>query len=90
MQHRPEVSFRCGPLALQSIRRSLNLQGPEVIEIFKSASTQKGFSLTQVAELSRKVGLNYQMAFREKGAEFIVPSVLHWKVGHYAAIANRG
>jgi RHS repeat-associated protein len=88
MQHRPEIAFRCGPLALQSVRRSLNLQGPEDMEIFKSASTQKGFSLMQVAELSRKVGLNYQMAFREKGAEFVVPSVLHWKVGHYAAMVR--
>jgi len=35
-----------------------------MMEIFNSASTQKGFSLPQVAELSRKVGLNYQMAFR--------------------------
>jgi hypothetical protein len=59
------------------------------LEIFNSASTQKGFSLRQVAELSKKISLNYQMAFREKGGDFIVPSVLHWKVGHFAALVRQ-
>ncbi len=89
MQNRPEISFRCGPLALQCIKRSLNPQAPMATEIFNSASTQKGFSLPQVAELSKKVGLNYQMAFREKLGELAVPSVVHWKVGHYAAMVRR-
>src|SRR5205814_203890 len=69
-----------------------------LMEIFKAASTQKGFSLPQVAELSQKIGLNYQMAFRSPHAPtlprshastFIVPSVVHWKVGHYAALVRQ-
>src|SRR5262249_22639575 len=68
MQNRPEVSFRCGPLALQSILRAdqrlfASCPTNALMAIFNSDSTQKGFSLTQVAELSKKVGLNYQMAF---------------------------
>ena len=89
MKNRPEVSFRCGPLALQSIKHSLNPKASADMAIFNSASTQKGFSLPQVVELSKKVGLNYQMAFRERGGDFIVPSVVHWKVGHYAAIVRQ-
>jgi hypothetical protein len=89
MQNRPEISFRCGPLALRSIQRSANPQSPLPTEILRSASTQKGFSLSQVAELSRKIGLNYQMAFREARGEFVVPSVVHWKVGHYAALVRQ-
>jgi RHS repeat-associated protein len=88
MQHRPEISFRCGPLALRSIRMALHMDGSSDAEILKSTSTQKGCSLPQVAELSKKIGLNYQMAFREKG-EFVVPSVVHWKVGHYAAMVRK-
>jgi len=42
-----------------------------------------------VAELSQKIGLNYQMAFRQKGGDFVVPSVVHWKVGHYAALVRQ-
>ena len=88
MKNRPQIAFRCGPLALRSIRIALGLSGSSDVEIFKSASTQKGCSLPQVAELSRKIGLNYQMAFRNSG-EFVVPSVVHWKVGHYAALIRQ-
>ena len=64
MQNRPEISFKCGPYALQRILlsdQSLLTSAPTnaLMEIFNSASTQKGFSLPQVAELSKKVGLNY-------------------------------
>jgi RHS repeat-associated protein len=88
MKNRPEISFRCGPLALRSIRMALGLPGSSDAEILKTASTQKGCSLPMVAELSRKIGLNYQMAFRNSG-DFIVPSVVHWKVGHYAALVRK-
>jgi RHS repeat-associated protein len=89
MQHRPEISFRCGPLALHRIKATIAPSEAADIVIFESASTRRGMSLPQVAEISQKIGLNYQMAFREKGAAFIVPSVVHWKLGHYAAITKR-
>ena len=73
MQNRPEISFRCGPMAMERIQHSLNPQRPGGKEIFNSASTQKGFSLPQVAALAKQVGLNYQMAFRETGGAFVVP-----------------
>jgi RHS repeat-associated protein len=88
MKNRPEISFRCGPLALRSIRIALNMDGSSDAEILKTASSQRGCSLPQVAELSGKIGLNYQMAFRNSG-DFIVPSVVHWKVGHYAAMVRK-
>jgi RHS repeat-associated protein len=114
MQHKPEVSFKCGPYALQRILLSDRQRlGPSptnaLLEVFNFPSTQKGVSLPQVAELSKKVGLNYQMAKREVNelvksesvsskltnslihsfADFIVPSVVHWKVGHYAAMVRQ-
>lgn len=124
MQYQPGIAFRCGPLALQSIKRALNSQAPLEPAILNSASTQQGFSLAQVEELSRQIGLNFQMASRvplmagssrcesspsdkserrspsfevsqsgltsavTKG-DFIVPSVVHWKAGHYAALVRR-
>jgi RHS repeat-associated protein len=116
MQHKPEISFKCGPYALQRIllsdKKSPGAPGSSLTEataeISNAASTQKGFSLPQVAELSKKVGLNYQMAFRRGSSpspggegrgegepsgglrgDFIVPSVVHWKVGHYAAMVRQ-
>ncbi len=91
MQERPEISFRCGPLALlRIVLASKPEKAFEVTPIIHgSASTQRGFSLSQVAELSQKIGLNYQMARRSPGAAYIVPSVVHWKVGHYAALIRQ-
>jgi RHS repeat-associated protein len=88
MQNQPEISFRCGPLALRSIRIALNKDGSSDAEILKSASTQQGCSLSQVADLSQKIGLNLQPAFRNNG-DFAVPSVVHWKVGHYTALVRK-
>lgn len=89
MKNRPEISFRCGPLALHRIKAATDPQAAAERVIFESASTQQGLSLPQVAELSRKIGLNYQMAFREKSGAIVIPSVVHWKVGHYAALVRR-
>src|SRR5882672_467333 len=89
MKNRPEVSFRCGPLALHRIKLATDPEHPSTALIEESVSTQKGLSLSQVAELSKKAGMNYQMAFREKGSAFVVPSVVHWNVGHYAAMVRQ-
>jgi YD repeat-containing protein len=89
MKNRPQEAFRCGPLALHQIKRRVDPQHPATDIIRDSASTQKGCSLVQVAELSKKIGLNYQMAFRQKDGAFIVPSVVHWKLGHYAAMVQQ-
>jgi len=57
--------------------------------LMDSASTTNGFSLREVAGLAKRSGLDFQMAFRHAGADFIVPSVVHWKVGHYAALVRQ-
>jgi hypothetical protein len=74
MQERPEIAFKCGPYALESIKLSMGSKqmGPTSTLIHKAASTKKGLSLPQVAQLSEKLGMNYQMAFRAKEADFVV------------------
>jgi len=89
MEHRPEVSFRCGPLALDRIcfATDRSKAGNQLIQ--DSQSTTNGFSARELAGLSRQLGMNYQVAFRAPGAEVILPAVVHWKVGHYAALIAR-
>jgi RHS repeat-associated protein len=86
MQHQPELSFRCGPKALDRILAYQDPQkaGSDVVR--DSKSTTNGISLDQVLDLSRKLGMNYQMAYRSNGAAFLMPAVVNWKVGHYAAL----
>jgi ABC-type bacteriocin/lantibiotic exporter with double-glycine peptidase domain len=49
-------------------------------------STERGTSLKQVWQLAQKLGMKYRPAKRKPGARFIVPSVIHWKVGHFGAL----
>ena len=88
MSHMPECSFKCGPLAINSI---LNIgkkvpTGNPVIQ--KAVSTKQGTNLAQVKGWADQVGLKYQAAKRSPGAKVIVPAVMHWKVGHFAAIVG--
>src|SRR5665213_3278488 len=89
MQNHPEFCFRCGPMALDKILSHENPTNGANRLILESKSTTNGFSLSQVADLSRQLGIGYQMAFRSNGASFIVPAVIHWKVGHYAALIKQ-
>ena len=73
MQHNPEIAFRCGPLALDQIIAFKNPGKTGRLLIQNSSSTTNGFSLSQVAALSQKTDLHYQMAFRSKGAVLLVP-----------------
>ena len=88
MKHDPGHSFRCGPLALAEIRSTEHLSGPGDQKIASAESTSKGCSLVQVADLAEAAGMKYQIAKRDPGAPVITPAVVHWKVGHYAALVT--
>lgn len=86
MKTRPEICFRCGPLALHRIQLAVNPENSHSDIIDATESPQQGFSLCQVAKLSHQLGLDFQMAFRHHGAEVVIPSVIHLKLNHFAAI----
>jgi len=86
MEHQPGVAFRCGPVALDRIRAQ---RGPEFAGdklVYHAHATTNGYSLGQLARLSLDLGMHYRMAHRATGAALLVPSVVHLKVGHYAAL----
>ena len=89
MEKRPDLSFRCGPMALGRVLASQHSPMAISPDILNSKSTMQGISLADVAALSQKVGLNYQPAKRASGAALILPAVIHWRVGHYAALIKK-
>ena len=90
MLHKPEDSFRCGPLALKRILNYSGGASPVALQVLDEAhSTPDGLSLSAVQGVATKAGMDYQMAFRTPGAAIVTPAVAHWKVGHYAAIVGR-
>jgi hypothetical protein len=76
MKERPEFAFKCGPFALRSIREH---QGQPRADLLRAVeSTPRGFSLFEVQMMADELAMPMRMAFREPGAEVIVPSVVHW------------
>lgn len=90
MRHRPGVSFRCGPYALLSVARELNLEDAKRTAAFldKTQSPSNGFSIPEVERMSAELGLKLQLAKREIGAPMVVPAVVHWTLGHFAAVVR--
>ncbi|MGB7745827.1 MAG: RHS repeat-associated core domain-containing protein [Verrucomicrobiia bacterium] len=86
MQKFPERTFRCGPMALSYIRASMHPGTPTDTRNMGSRATSQGLNLSSVCDLANQLGLNFQMARRLPGSKMILPAVVHWKVGHYAAL----
>ncbi len=89
MKNKPEISFKCGPYALNSILNKIDsAHGPNKL-LMEAKSTDIGFSLTQLFNLSKSLGWHYQMAFRKAGAPIIVKAIVNWKLGHYSALIKK-
>ena len=89
MQYKPDYAFGCGPSALDRILLHFAPSKAGSSALLGCKSGTNGFSLSQVADISQKFGMNYQMAYRQPGAPLIVPSVIHWKIDHYAAVIEK-
>lgn len=86
MENKPEVSFKCGPYALDQINKHFAPAkfGHQVVR--DAVSPPQGFSLDQVQGMADQMGMGLQMAKREPGAAILLPAVVHWKVDHYGAL----
>ena len=89
MQKKPGRSFKCGPFALGRIQHFLHPDQAISPVVLKAKSSTKGFSLSQVADLSKQMNLNFRVAKRSAGVPLVLPAVVHWKAGHYAAILKK-
>jgi len=88
-ENEPTKSFRCGPMAAGKLWGVVNPGKPVPTAVFDSVCTEHGTSLTQVKAFAKSIGLELQMAKRSPGAPVILPSIVNWKVGHFAALTKR-
>lgn len=88
-QHRPSKSFKCGPYSINSLLNIGKKTSTRNSIVDKTDSTKNGTNLAQVKDLADKVGLHYQLARRNGDADFEVPSVIHYKQNHFAAITEK-
>ena len=88
MRTDPQSAFRCGPLALDRVLASMrpSYRTPKALADF--ASTARGTSLAQIANLAMAAGEPMAMAKRNAKAGLVLPAVMHWKSGHFAAVVR--
>lgn len=87
MERRPNVSFRCGSFALASVAEKL--AGASSVLLREADSPLDGFSVAELLGLASKAGMKMAAIRRQRGAEIPVPSVVHWKLNHYAAVLEQ-
>lgn len=90
MHNRPGIAFRCGPYALVNVAKEQKLEEPKKALAFleKSQSPAEGFSIPEIHRMAGELGLKLQIAKRDIGAPVIAPAVVHWKLGHFAAVVR--
>ncbi len=89
MRKQPEIAFLCGPKALVNVLRTQNASAEQIRVADKAESGPRGFTLAQVSELATQAAAAHTLIKRATGQPIPVPSVIHWKLNHYAAIIEQ-
>ena len=89
MKGKPGVSYRCGSYALGQLSMALGLDPKISRNLFKTDSPDGGFHISELLDLAQTNGIAVEAVRRPEGAELVVPSVVHWKLNHYAAITAK-
>jgi len=90
MKNNPDHCFQCGPYALAVVRKAMHYPEkttPQAIQDAKSGP--EGFSLARVSELATELEMPNTMVKADAVTDIPVPAVVHWRLGHYAAIVDR-
>jgi RHS repeat-associated protein len=85
----PRHLFLCGPIALSSLMLDQGAHHEQVRFVHTYRAAQNGTSLAQLAALADQEKFPYQLVFRKPGQNVPIPSVVHWKVGHFATILGK-
>jgi RHS repeat-associated protein len=89
MRTQPEIAFLCGPKALANVLRTQEATADQIKIADEAKSGPRGFTLAQVSALATQAGAAHTLIKRESGQPIPVPSVIHWKLNHYAAITEQ-
>jgi len=86
MAQDPGQSFKCGPYAVDRIRRAgtPDMELHERVQAFQT--TPLGTNLVQVRDLGREIGVRLRVVKGEARADMPLPAVVHWKLNHFSAL----
>ena len=84
----PRHLFICGPMALRSLMLARGANEAQVQSLVWYRAGPNGTSLAEVAQLADEAKFPHRLVFRKPGQPVPLPSIVHWKVGHFAAIVG--
>ncbi len=87
-RNEPGISYLCGPMALKNLLKSLQASETHIALMDKQRSGKQGFNFAQVSALANQVGLEHKLVYRTPDQPIPVPSIINWKLHHYAAIVG--
>src|SRR6266478_1007678 len=79
----------CGPLALGQLAEAMKLSTNTVQSLLAAPAPQRGYSMAELLTLAQTNGLALQAVRRPPGADLVLPSVVHWKSGHFSTLLER-
>ena len=82
----PEKSFRCGTLALRAVGEKLGIEKGMIGDLVDVPSGKRGFTMRQLIDLGRQRGIDMVGVEWAKGERLIIPTLIHWRQNHYAAV----
>ena len=80
--------FNCGPVALKFLILAQDPHNHKGDLLPFYASGTNGTNLAELGQIGGKLGFATQMIFRKPGEPVPMPSIVHWKVGHFATIVG--
>jgi hypothetical protein len=82
----PKHLYSCGPQALKALMLMEGATTEQVRFLDRYRASPKGVSLSQLRQLAEQAHLSYRPILRKPGEPVPVPSIVHWKTGHFAAV----
>jgi RHS repeat-associated protein len=84
----PGICFKCGTYALSHVAKVIKGHTFDTHAIDDIPSPASGFSMSYLLDASDKLGLDLVAADWGSNKTIVVPSVVHWRENHYAAIVG--
>jgi RHS repeat-associated protein len=89
MRAYPDAAYRCGTYALGHVGQAAYGTNRNLGGLLDRSAPPSGFSMTKLSELAQLYRLGLVPVQLPRIPELPVPSVVHWKQNHYAAIVGR-
>lgn len=89
MKIAPGTSYRCGTFALANAANVEFNSKRSLLEIKSFDSPTTGFTVQTLREISDQLNWGFVPVFWNGSTGIVVPSVVHWKANHYAAITAK-